>query len=272
MRAEEITFLDTDMQIFRLAAAPTVRSEARKVFDESRPTGMSAFSLFELKGNYIADLILLHKKIAKSNSLLEAYERIQSTGGRKATLMLGQLFVYLGGPEFYPNPWIEAKSQLITHLDAEIEISWADFGGSVDRMFDDFQCTRAAEEQEDRDGQWSATIPRCRLDNTRCKITNFLDKHQTDLTKLLTHLDGVDAIRITDELRNIRATIEETLRVGFKWYEGKCRKKGVGDLLIGLQSKVGKVLVSSNVKEHTLLSEPLGYLYKEFPVATIRLK
>lgn len=64
---------------------------------------------------------------------------------------------------------------------------------------------------------------------------------------------------------------EQTIKNNkFPWESGACRK--VGDLLIGLQSLEGRELLSSNYKEHSPLSQIIGYKYREFPIAAIRSK
>lgn len=272
MDNENITFFDTDMHIFRIDPDPALRSSSIRLFEENRPTAMAAFSLLELKGNYIADLILLHKKVLKSDSLVEVYARIRNTGGRKTTLMLDQLILFLGGYDFRPVPWAEAKGQLITHLDAQIAAIWEGFKNAVDSIYNDFECSRAVEEPEEHDGAWSASIPRCTAQNTRCKINDFLVKYSRELKDLTVYLDKLDSTLLTEELRTIKRVVEEIVSVGFAWKQGTCRKKGIGDFLIGLQSKTGKKLISSNRAEHKHLSKGLSYSFLEFPLARTRLK
>lgn|GEM_PF-5195660 len=55
MSDDSYTFLDTD--IHRLDFDPPVRTAAEAVFETNHPTAISAFSLVELKGNYIQNLI-----------------------------------------------------------------------------------------------------------------------------------------------------------------------------------------------------------------------
>jgi len=82
----------------------------------------------------------------------------------------------------------------------------------------------------------------------------------------------MDPEELTTELSKIRDILEETISDDgrFPWIGYNCRR--VGDLLIGLQSKSGRELLSSNYKEHGVLCGPLGYSFREFPVAAIRSK
>ena len=120
-------FFDTDMHIHKLSTDENVRQEAANLFNVKRPSVMSEFSLVELKGNYIASLILLRRKINDSESFEMAYHKISNSGGRRANLMLGQLVKWLGGITFPINPWSDAKNTLITYLDAQIESIWESF-------------------------------------------------------------------------------------------------------------------------------------------------
>ncbi len=232
---------------------------------------MSAFSLVELKGNYISDLILLRRKVSDSDSLERAYVRIRRTGGRKSGLMLAQLICLLGGLSFPINPWVEARRVLITHLDAQIAASWEEFRSSVDQVFDDFRCSRAAEEPQDHGDRWSTTIPQCRQDNTRCYIIAFMRSFNKELNKLVDLLTNLDTALMTRELEQIKRVAEDTLNNNrFPWEKNTCRQ--IGDLLVGLQSKVGCKLISSNNKEHSQMHLPLEYVFHKFPIVEIRSK
>ena len=271
MMTQVHTFFDTDLHIHRLSPDPAVQKAAQTEFDTSHPTAMSAFSLVELKGNYISCLILLHRKVSNSASLKEAYSRVSNSGGRRSALMLAQLINYLGGTNFPINPWNEARSYILTHLDAQIEASWDEFRKSVDLIANDFNCTRAREEPRDDGKQWVATIARCRQGNTNCKIVKFMKQYMGELKQLIDYLNRLDVGDVSSELNRIKELSEITINTEkFPWIGTNCRK--VGDLLIGLQSKSGMELLSSNYKEHGKMHKPLGYNFRRFPVAEIRLK
>lgn len=265
------TFFDTDLQLHRLNPDPSLRSAALTEFKTTRPNAMCAFSLVELKGNYIQCLVLLRRKISDSDSLERAYARIIASGGRRSQLMLAQLISWLGGVNFPINPWQEARNALLTHIDAQIEISWEEFQNSVDFVADDFHCSRAAEAPEDDGEKWSATIPYCREGNTNCQIVSFMRRYKTELERLVSTLDKLDSVIFTAELHKINKTANQTIeKNNFPWQGNTCRQ--VADLLIGLQSKSGKELLSSNYKEHAQMHKPLGYAFREFPMAKLRSK
>jgi len=264
------TFLDTDLHIHRLNFDPSVRAAAEDVFNTSHPTAISAFSLVELKGNYIQDLILLHRKISDADSFETAFARIVNSGGRRCSLMLAQLINRLGGIQYRINPWSEARRQLLTHLDAQIAVSWEEFRSSIDRIFDDFECTRAAEPPTDDGERWSATIPHCTKANTKCTVVSYMKRHVDDLKRLLEAFTSANPSAMTEELRRIRKVAAETINNTYPWEGTTCRS--VGDLLIALQSKSGKVLISSNYKEHAQMHTALGYTFKEFKISSIRSK
>ncbi|MBU4446324.1 hypothetical protein KJ656_14790 [bacterium] len=270
MKIQDCTLFDTDLQIHRLSNDPNVRSAAKKEFAESRPSAMSIFSMLELKGNYIQSLILLHRKISNSDSLEIAFARIQNSGGRKSGLMLSQLLNVLGGINFKIKPWSEAKNQLITILDSQIEGSRGVFKRSVDTVLNDFKCTRAEEAPYDNNGKWNAPIHRCSESNTHCNVENFLKKYFDELAKLvhtITHLSEDNSkTKELDQMLNVSKRILEGRP--FLKENWTCRK--IGDLLIGLQSKVVSELISSNYKEHSILSTSLGYSFREFPIVKIR--
>lgn len=271
MTTSDFSFLDTDLQLFRLDPDPEIRKAANIEFESESQSAMSAFSLVELKGNYIANLILLRRKIEDSTSLGESFSRIRSTGTRKSMMMLAQLINWFGGEDFSINPWAEAQRLLLVLIDAQINNSWFEFQNNIKQIFDDFSCSRAAEGPEVKRGKWSATIPRCRPDNSNCTIVRFIRSFQKELERLLSYLSNLDPSEKTEELDRIENVIKKAIeKNAFPWQGYTCRR--VGDLLIGLQSKSGRELVSSNRKEHGVLHGPLGYNFREFPVASIRLK
>lgn len=270
MNDDNYTFLDTDLLIHKLDFDPSVRTAAGAVSETNRPTAISAFSFVEIKGNYIQCLILLHRKISDADSFQRAAAKVRNTGGRRCYLMLAQLINLLGGIHYLINPWPEARRQLLTHLDAQIAVSWEEFRSSIDKIFDDFECTRATEPPTDDGDRWSAVVPQCTKANTRCTAVSYIARHIDNLKRLLEALSSLNPADITEELRRIRKVATETIRNIYPWEGTTCRS--VGDLLIGLQSKSGKVLISSNYKEHAQMCTPLGYKFKEFPVSSIRSK
>ena len=261
------TFIDTDLFIHRLDTDEAIKSAAQYVFDNNHPSAMASFSLVEFKGNYIQDLILLHRKISDSDSLKRAYSRIRSTGGHRAQLMLTILISWIN--DFSQHPWSEARRELLTYLDTQIIISWEEFKRSVDLICDDLSCVRASENPDDDGEKWTV-IHNCNENNTKCKIIEFMESFRTDLVKLIDKLNNLDSSLMTKELYKIRKVAGQTISKEFPWQENTCRQ--VGDLLIGLQSKIGQKLISSNYKEHSQLCGPLGYSFEEFPIAKIRSK
>ena len=270
MNDESYTFLDTDLNIHRLDFDPAIKTAAETVFKNNRPTAMSAFSLVELKGNYIQYLILLHRKISDADSFERAAAKVRNTGGRRCFLMLAQLINLLGGTHYPINPWPEAQRQLLTFLDAQIAASWEEFRNSIDRIFDDFECTRATEPPTDDGERWSAVIPYCTKINTRCTVVGYIARHIDNLKRLLIALTSLNPPELTEELRRIREITAKSIKNTYPWEGTTCRS--VGDLLIALQCTSGKLLISSNYKEHAQMATPLGYIFKEFPLTSIRSK
>lgn len=265
------TFFDTDMYIHKLSPDLPVRECAGKEFLDNKPSAMSEFSIVEFKGNYIACLILLRRKIGDSDSLESAYSRIQNSGGRKAKLMIAQLIIWLGGTDFPINPWDKAQNILLTYLDSQIEIVWEMFLSSVDKIERQFNCTRANEEPQDNNGKWTATIPRCRENNTNCKIHKFIISFFKEIEILNSDLNDLPLEQKTKELEKIHKIARQIIKQRkFSWQGVTCRQ--IGDLLIGLESKFGIGLLSSNYREHSILSKSLGYNFKHFEVAKIRSK
>lgn len=271
MAITKATFFDTDMHIHRLSTDPPVRKFAKKEFLDNKPTAMSEFTIVEFKGNYIACLILLRRKIDDSDSIESAFSRIQNSGGRKANLMFSQLIKWLGGIDFPVKPWGRAQNILLTYLDSQIEIVWEMFLGGVDKIERQINCSRAKEQPQDNNGKWSATIPKCKSNNTSCKINKFITSYLKEIENLNKDLGSLPLKYKTKELDRIQELSQRILdEQRFPWKGITCRQNG--DLLIGLESKFGINLISSNYKEHSILSKSLGYNFKHFDVVKIRSK
>lgn len=266
----DMSFFDTDMFIHRLCNDKPVKNYVENLLANKKPTAMSEFSIVEFKGNYIACLILLRRKVFDSDSIQSAFSRVQNSGGRKAALMLAQLVEYIGKADILIKKWDESKNILLTYLDSQISIVWEQFLSSVDQVSRQFKCTRAMEEPEDNDGKWNATIPKCTKDNSKCEIQNFINKFSHELNKLLSDITKLESSKKTDEIVKIFNFTKALLENNPIFHNQNCRS--VGDLLIGLESKIGLRLISSNYKEHTILSKSLGYDYQQFEVAKIRSK
>jgi len=265
------TFFDTDMYIHKLSPDLPVKEYVEKEYLNNKPSAMSEFSLVEFKGNYIACLILLRREINSSDSIESAYSRIQNSGGRKASLMLAQLIKWIGTSNLPVKQWEKTQNMLLTYLDSQIAITWEMFLNSVDKIERQFDCTRAKEEPQDNNGNWSATIPKCRDNNTNCKITEFINSYFKEIEKLYTDLNNLPLERKTKELEKIHKISQQIIKKQkFPWQGTTCRQHG--DLLIGLESKMGICLISSNYKEHSVLSESLGYSFKHFEISKIRSK
>ncbi len=270
MTDSEYTFLDTDIFFHRMSTDPPVREAAKDIYINSRPTAISEFCFVELKGAYLQDLKLLREKIARSESFERAYNRVFSTGGRKALRMLSRLLSYLGGEDFSVNPWEEAQQNLLVFIDAQIRVSWIEFSMSVDVVFRDFNCSRAGEEPISENNKWIITISKCTPENKKCKIVDFINQFSKELKVLIIHIKDLKSDDKTKELERIKKACEKTLNEEFPWEGSGCR--AVGDLLIALQSKSGKELVSSNYREHSQMCVPLEYTFRQFPFAELRSK
>lgn len=262
-------FIDTDIFIHRLDFDSALSGAATQIFDQSHPSAMSSFSLLELKGNYISDLVLLQRKIIESDSFTNAFAKIRRVGGRKFELMFAMLINWISN--FSPHPWVEARRQLLTDLDGQIGMMWEYFKNSVDQVFDDIKCSRAHEEPEDDGTRWITTIPHCNESNTKCVILEFMRLYNHELQNLVDCLDALDHSLMTEELRKIREVVKRTIIDDrFPWEGRTCRQ--VADLIIGLQSKSGEKLISSNKKEHGQLHIPLGYTFEHFNMVEKRSK
>ena len=101
-------------------------------------------------------------------------------------------------------------------------------------------------------------------------VVSYMKRNVAELKRLFETLASLNATAMTEELRRIKKVALETIENTYPWAGTTCRS--VGDLLIALQSKSGKVLISSNYKEHTQMHGALGYTFQEFPVSSIRSK
>jgi hypothetical protein len=259
---------DTDMLLHSLSLDVAVRGAVENTRAESAPIAVSAFSQVELKGNYIQDLLLLRRKINDSDSLPNCVARIIATGGRRLARMFAQLTHLMSEADLAPGNWSALKYKLVPILDGQVPIVWDSVATSLGEIVDDFECDRAAEPPQVVGQDWTAIIPECAVDNTTCSIVAFFDMHAKTLEKLDEALESLGAAK-TAELERIHSVIKSTRLGGRYPWEGRtCRR--IADLLIGLQSKAGKGLISSNRAEHTALSEGAGYEFREFPIAKIR--
>ena len=258
---------DTDMLLHSLSPDDAVREAVENTRALNAPIAVSAFSQVELKGNYIQDLLLLRRKINDSDSLRNCVARINATGGRRLVRMFAQLAQLMSQADLAPGNWSALKHKLVVILDGQVPIVWDTVASSLGEIVDDFECDRAAEAPQVVGQDWTASIPQCAVHNTTCSscrssiCTPKLLRHWTRLWNLWA--------RQTAELERIHSVIEGTRLDGRYPWEGRtCRR--IADLLIGLQSKAGKGLISSNKAEHTALSEGAGYEFREFPIAKIR--
>lgn len=267
--------IDTDMLFHKVSVDSKVSSAAQKLCQDSSPLAISEFTKVEIKGNRIRYLVLLRRKLESSADFAEAVAKIQNSGGGPSIRNVIALFV-----EFLklincinrpPEPWNETKGLLITHIDADIFVIWNSLSTDIDKVIDEFKCTRAQEEPRIVNGQWSITIPNCSDANTSCTIVDFMAARIKSLKALEAHLAKLPSITMTNELTRILEVIRETIAKGvFPWHGSTCRR--VGDLLIGLESGTVGGLITSNSNEHKQLSDPLGYRLKLFPLTSIRQK
>jgi len=269
---KDITLFDTDMFLNHASPDEKIKSASATYFLENQPTGICSFSLVELKGNYLQDLALLYKKLSTSDNFKEAVVKVQNTGGRKATLMLGQLIECVGGINYQINPWAEAKRELLSLVDSQIASSLDEFREMADFFLDDLHCDRARELPEDEEGTWKVSIPHCKKNNTNCKIQHFMNEYFEQLKKLVFNLSNSGkSSEFSTEIRKMLSVAQETLQKHYFPYEGRtCR--AVGDLIIGLHGIKTRALISSNYKEHDILCESLDYKFFKFPVSSIRSK
>jgi|SRR5579863_2063398 hypothetical protein len=263
--------VDTDVQIFRLGIDAGLRDAAKGKRADRAPVAVTAFSRLEFKGNYVKCLQLLRRKVQDSDDAMSVFARVESSGGRKALMMLRQLVKLLGGVVLLRAPWPKVQGKLVTLLDAEITTAWRWFTDSVDHFVDDLACDRAAEGPELIGAHWVTTIPECRGSNTTCRVVEFFRENDGALHKLAEGLSEAPAGSLSAELEKIAAVLRQTFVAGrFPWEGETCRS--VGDLLIALQALPRRGLVTSNRAEHDTLARLLGYQVDFLSVAANRLK
>jgi hypothetical protein len=258
---------DTDVQIHRISGDPNVVAHAENLRTALAPVAAAAFSKLEFKGNYIQDLVLLARKVRDSSSISEALHRIVVSSDRARGLMIVQLAKLIELD--LTRPWPEVQGILLTNLDSQVLISWRAFSEKVDMIYDPINCTRASESPAIVNDKWKVSIPLCTDKNTRCHIVEFFNSYKDELSNLATHLDSLTTC--TDELEKIKKALVSIPRSGrLEWQTTPCRR--LGDLIIGLHALSCKGLLSCNGREHSSLSEGLGYTFQQFPLASIRMK
>lgn len=261
---------DTDMALFTLIGGPAESAAANEYRATYSPSYLASYSKVEIKRTYFQGLALLRSKVLSSESLHDTFGRIQAVGGRKAIRMLAALFKFVDGP-VPSQPWAPLQSRLVTLIDSQLSSVWVSIQQAYDSIADSIKCTRAQESPSHDGRTWNMVIPDCRDSNTNCRVNEFFVSQTDRLRNLQTILNNAPPGELTSELEEIRRIITETIeRQAFPWREHACKQ--VGDLLIGLQAAQGIGVVSSNKKEHKILSDGLGYEYKEFPLASIRRK
>lgn len=266
-RSNAWTF-DTDMLLHRRSHDRAVEAAAAKLWESKKKRALASFSKLEVK-RILRDHVLLHNKVVRSESLRDVMARVSSVGGRRAQRMLASIILFLDKLVVLTGDWEkEVKPRLLTYLDGSISLIWSSLESDFDELLDRTKCTRAREDPVRRDRGWDLVIPRCHASNTTCSIQGFLESHKTRLVRLC---DDLGPSPPTDELLSITKAVAPVAGGGsFVWQGTACQ--GVGDLLIGLEAKASKGLVTSNHREHSHLSKSLGYVADVFDVAKFRMK
>lgn len=258
---------DTDMYLHARSNDPGLRAGVEALRTTHKPTAGARFSKLEIK-HKLQEFILLKSKILDSGSLQEAGARITSTGGRASGWMYAALIHALGGVDAMLSDWPKVQRQLAVAVDGLIAAYWGEFDSSYDIVLDALQCTRASEAPTQKGAVWHAKIPKCTKENTSCAIVAVARKHVERLDR--TEKEIGKLAEPTAELAKIAAVCRESQQGDFPWEGTKCRS--VGDLLIGIEAKAARGLVSSNKKEHECLAEGLGYKHVHFDMAKARIK
>lgn len=267
MNAIQFWLFDTDIQIHRLLGDPDVRRAAEAMRTSLAPVAVTAFSRLEFKASYIQDLLLLWQKVRRSSAFEQVVYRVHNVGGRRASRMILQLTMLMKLD--LTAPWPKVQGQLLTRLDSQVLLAWKRFTDSVDELLDELNCTRSSESPTVVKDCWRAAVPHCTDRNSSCEIARFMKSHISELKKLVATLESAGPI--SDELQVIREVAKEIVRTG-RYKRGSRRCRSFGDLLIALHAMGCKGLLSSNKKEHDLLSHGLGYVFQEFPYASLRMK
>jgi hypothetical protein len=259
LNSEVRVLCDTDMVHHERSAIPALSSAARaKVASAGR--NLSTFSLVEIKGSLIQDMIFVRAKIADSASYTEVVERIQKLplpASRKMKRSFVSLSRAVERLDIPVKSWKEAQGVLLSLIEGEIVSLWEELTKGAWTLSDDLKCSRAQEGVVTTDSSLEATVPHCRRENTKCIVTDFAKSHGSALETLLVAFDQIPEAERTKELSTIAAVARTSIDQGFPWQGTTCRK--VGDLLIGLSAVGHGSLLTSNGKEHQVLHGPLGY-------------
>lgn len=273
--------LDTTVQIHRLMNPPNdqINSELTALRGKAESVSASTYSKKEFAFSLIRDCCTMLTRIHRTKSLKDALDFIDRYGCKKIRFrsrMLSVFWKFMIG-ETIRGELVKCDSikrdrilgqEFEQFLRVCIPAFWESFEEGLDLPLQDrTKCPFAHIAPIDNGATFDFTIKRKCNPSYNCALPNLIHGEHKRALKLLERLRSLEVNRKTDELKNIELVVETFFE---RTNEEVCYEmcnKGIGDLIIALETLPDRTLVTTNAKESDVISPAIE---QEYVVLTLR--
>lgn len=249
-------YLDTSAQHNRHSLDPEAKRQIEDLLNSARITGSSTYSRLEFKLSFLKDLAYLHGKLRQLRSIRKVFAHLAKLPPplhRKLQRALNHLArfwpIQPGGEE-------ETIDKILLSIEAAVPNFWDWFDESVDLLADGTGCVRSMEPPRMIRDHLEVTLNACRPERIRCRIHKFFEDNRLSFENIVAQIERLPEEEQTNELKSVRRIAGEAAVNSTVLCDDRvCRK--IGDALIGVDGEGFAEIVSSNVKEFTVICKAL---------------
>lgn len=257
-------FLDTTIQVGKIWGDDSHRQAVKQILDKFESRISSSYVKMEFKRGFLQYLIYVYNILVESRDFKEILGRAQKLSpqaSHRIRAVVRALYCFFGSEELkaskiYDGPILdELYSQMESFLRQRIETAMSSFEDGLDSITDQTSCFLASKEPIMKGEIFDNTHPKCKKQDIKCGIVNFLIQNKEAFQRILEVLEA--APDLDQEMQKMKNAVEKVL----KYHDEIANRTNCwhcGDAIIAIECPSEAKLFTTNKKHFQLLCRAIN--------------
>lgn len=252
-------FLDTTIQVGKIWGDDSHRQAIKQILDKFESRISSSYVKMEFKRGFLQYLIYVYNILVESKDFKEIHVRAQKlspqVSHRNKAIWTALISFFdtkeLKASKTYDGPILdELYSLMESFLRQRIETATTFFEDSLDSITDQTGCFLASKEPIMKGEIFDNVHPRCKKQDIKCGIVNFLIENKEAFQRILEVLEATPDL--DQEMQKMKNAVEKVL----KYHDEIANRTNCwhcGDAIIAIECPSEAKLFTTNKKHFQLL-------------------
>lgn len=257
-------FLDTTIQVGKIWGDDSHRQAIKQILDKFESRISSSYVKMEFKRGFLGYLIYIYNILVESKDFRAIFVRTKKLSpvmSHRISSILTSLACFFDSKELkvsktYDGPIIdELYSLMESFLRQRIETAITLFEDSLDSITDQTSCFLASKEPIMKGEIFDNTHPKCKKQDIKCGIVNFLIQNKEAFQRILEVLEA--APDLDQEMQKMKNAVEKVL----KYHDEIANRTNCwhcGDAIIAIECPSEAKLFTTNKKHFQLLCRAIN--------------